>query len=122
MINNIKEQDSLISICTSEYDTLKTSDTSEKEQHSLTSLTENVDIDIKIDCKDLDSLLSVGESSDYESFKYNDEDSFAEDLFRKRIDLNRVEESRYEEIPVVRNWRASAETVIGKYILLISSV
>ncbi|XP_030032429.1 UPF0518 protein GJ17503 isoform X2 [Manduca sexta] len=129
--NNTKELDSLISICTSEYDTLKTSDTSEKEQHSLTSFTENAD-DSKtndnqnIDEKDVDNFmnhtsdvkendnLSMGESSDYESFKYKIEENgegYAEDLFRKSFE--KPETVREYEVPFIRSWRASAESIIG---------
>lgn len=132
---NAKEQDSLISICTSDYDTLKTSETSEKEQHSLTSLTaclstlngdETKHIDSS-DVKDRDDLsmnqasdvkdadnVSIGESSDYESFKYKSEedgDNFAEDLFRKSF--QKVQNNRLYEVPLVRNWRASVESIIG---------
>ncbi|KOB78621.1 Uncharacterized protein OBRU01_02111, partial [Operophtera brumata] len=100
---NTKEQDSLISVCTSEYDTLKTSDTSEKEQHSLTSLTDVVETDVKVEVNgNHDSLISIGDSSDYESFK-NYDDVFAEDMFRKRIE--RVEETREYEEMAVRSWR-----------------
>lgn len=134
---NAKEQDSLISICTSDYDTLKTSETSEKEQHSLTSLTaclstlngdETKHIDSS-DVKDRDDLsmnqasdvkdadnVSIGESSDYESFKYKSEedgDNFAEDLFRKSF--QKVQNNRLYEVPLVRNWRASVESIIGQF-------
>ncbi|KAJ0172140.1 hypothetical protein K1T71_012113 [Dendrolimus kikuchii] len=111
-------EDSLISICTSEYDTLKTSESSEKEQHSLTSLTENVEPEMKIadnenqtDTKEHDSLISVGDSSDYESFKYkDDEDGYAEDLFRKSFVHDEICEGE-SEMP--RSWKATAESIVG---------
>ncbi|CAK1594025.1 unnamed protein product [Parnassius mnemosyne] len=107
-----KEQDSLISVCTSGYDTLKTSGTPDKEPHSLTSLleetesTKNVNeqqnvndqqnVSDQQNCndqqnsegKDHDSLNSVEESSGYDSFKFRMEEneegeSYAEESFRK---------------------------------------
>lgn len=110
----VKELDSLIS-CTSGYDTLKTSDTSEKEPHSLTSLLENETEKANQMEKEIDSI-SAGESSDYESFRYkedSEDDSFAEESFRKWLD--KVDSVEFDgEVPLVRSWRASAESIIGK--------
>ncbi|KAJ8711841.1 hypothetical protein PYW08_008795 [Mythimna loreyi] len=116
-----KEQDSLIS-CTSGYET-KTSDSSEKEQHSLTSLNEQMneqESEVKTEMvnegkEQHDSLTSTGESSGYESFKiYKDvegDEGFAEELFRRSF---AKQEREYEgEVPVIRSWRASAESIIG---------
>ncbi|XP_022836488.1 UPF0518 protein v1g243165-like, partial [Spodoptera litura] len=110
-----KEQDSLIS-CTSGYET-KTSDSSEKEQHSLTSLNEQEN-EVKTELNELkehDSLTSTGESSGYESFKYKEgegDEGFAEELFRRSF--VRKEDNGYEgEVPLIRSWRASAESIIG---------
>ncbi|CAH0677881.1 unnamed protein product [Spodoptera exigua] len=110
-----KEQDSLIS-CTSGYET-KTSDSSEKEQHSLTSLNEQEN-EVKTELnevKEHDSLTSTGESSGYESFKYKDgegDEGFAEELFRRSF--VKKEDNGYEgEVPLIRSWRASAESIIG---------
>lgn len=131
--NNIKEtkeienqtpvrEDSLISICTSEYDTLKTSESSEKEHHSLSSLNENVESDAKltsnenhVDGKEHDSLISFGDSSDYESYKYkgDDDEGYAEDLFRKSF-VDEVQCEREFEPP--RSWKASAESIVGPLI------
>ncbi|RVE49313.1 hypothetical protein evm_006026 [Chilo suppressalis] len=113
-VHALKEQDSLIS-CTSGYDTLKNSDTSDKEPHSLTSLLEQETEKVNADLKEQDSV-SLGESSDYESFRYkedNDEENFAEDVFTKSVD--RVENPvEYDgEVTLVRSWRASAESIIG---------
>ncbi|XP_026735300.1 UPF0518 protein GJ17503 isoform X2 [Trichoplusia ni] len=116
----IKEQDSLIS-CTSGYET-KTSDSSEKEQHSLTSLNEqelkNEQHDVneqQNEGKEHDSLTSTGESSGYESFKYKEVDGdegFAEELFRRSFAKREARE--YDgEVPLIRSWRASAESMIG---------
>lgn len=113
-----KEQDSLISVCTSGYETLKTSDTSEKEPHSLTSL--NVEEESKAsEGKEHDSLTSIGESSGYDSFRYKDGDdeAFAEDIFRRSFSKERTRE--YEEVPLVRSWRARAESIIGKNSLIL---
>ncbi|XP_073959855.1 FHIP family protein AGAP011705-like isoform X2 [Choristoneura fumiferana] len=101
-----KEQDSLVSICTSGYDTLKTSDTSEKEPHSLTSLNEAENVDNEnSDAKDRDSLISIGSDSDK-----NDE--FVEDVFR--MCFMKVEEREYDGEPnLIRSWRASAESLVG---------
>lgn len=113
-------EDSLISICTSEYDTLKTSETSEKEQHSLTSLTENVEPELKIavnenqaENKEHDSLISIGDSSDYESFKYkgDDDEGYAEDSFLKNFSHEEVSEN---EVEPPRSWNASAESIVGE--------
>lgn len=115
-----KEQDSLISVCTSGYETRKTSDTSEKEPPSLTSLQENGETDKgtnehqNSDSKH-DSLTSIGESSDYCGFRYKTEEGedFAEEAFKRSITKpERVRE--YDEVPLVRSWRASAESIIGK--------
>ncbi|XP_063548322.1 FHIP family protein AGAP011705 [Cydia strobilella] len=105
-----KEQDSLISNCTSGYDTLKTSDTSEKEPHSLTSLNEadeQEQQDVNGDGKDRDSLISTGSDSDK-----NEE--FVEDSFRMcflKMDRD------YEEVPVIKNWvaggRVSPASLVG---------
>lgn len=110
-----KEQDSLIS-CTSGYET-KTSDSSEKEQHSLTSLNEQ-ESEVKTELnevKEHDSLTSTGESSGYESFKYKEgegDEGFAEELFRRSF--VKKEDNGYEgEVPLIRSWRASAESIIG---------
>ncbi|XP_022815359.1 UPF0518 protein GF15501-like isoform X1 [Spodoptera litura] len=110
-----KEQDSLIS-CTSGYET-KTSDSSEKEQHSLTSLNEQEN-EVKTELNELkehDSLTSTGESSGYESFKYKEgegDEGFAEELFRRSF--VKKEDNGYEgEVPLIRSWRASAESIIG---------
>ncbi|XP_063896834.1 FHIP family protein GF15501 isoform X1 [Helicoverpa armigera] len=113
-IPTTKEQDSLIS-CTSGYET-KTSDSSEKEQHSLTSLNEQeseVKTEQPSEGKEHDSLTSIGESSGYESFKYKDVDEgFAEELFIKSFVKRDARE--YEgEVPLIRSWRASAESIIG---------
>uniref|UniRef100_A0A2A4K0J7 FHF complex subunit HOOK-interacting protein C-terminal domain-containing protein n=1 Tax=Heliothis virescens TaxID=7102 RepID=A0A2A4K0J7_HELVI len=113
-IPTTKEQDSLIS-CTSGYET-KTSDSSEKEQHSLTSLNEQeteVKTEQPSEGKEHDSLTSTGESSGYESFKYKDVDEgFAEELFIKSFVKRDARE--YEgEVPLIRSWRASAESIIG---------
>lgn len=76
----------------------------------MTSLTEVVENEIKDE--NHDSLISGGDSSDYESFK-NYDDVFAEEMFRKKI--SRVEETRgYEEVPS-RSWRISVESIIGVY-------
>ncbi|CAH2095477.1 unnamed protein product [Euphydryas editha] len=121
----MREQDSLVSVCTSGYDTLKTSDTSEKEPHSLNSLNEVAENSkvIEQQCnetKDSDSLTSFGESSGYDSFKYrvdeNEDDGFAEDSFRKSF-VKSTDTRMYDEVPSVRNWRVSAETIIGPLIL-----
>ncbi|KAL0868371.1 hypothetical protein ABMA27_007888 [Loxostege sticticalis] len=113
-VNAVKEQDSLIS-CTSGYDTLKTSDTSDKEPHSLTSLLEQeTEKANQMDEKEGD-CLSVGESSDYESFRYkedNEDEGFAEESFRKCFDKDNAVEFD-GEVPLVRSWRASAESIIG---------
>ncbi|XP_026332235.1 UPF0518 protein GF15501 isoform X3 [Hyposmocoma kahamanoa] len=117
-----KEQDSLISVCTSGYDTLKTSDTSEKEPSSLTSLNENGETekgtnDHQNSDSKHDSLTSVGESSGYDSFRYKteegeDSEAFAEEAFKRSI--GKPERAReYDEVPLVRSWRASAESIIG---------
>lgn len=59
----MREQDSLISICTSGYDTLKTSGTPDKEPHSLTSLLDETDSPKgENETKDHDSISSVGET------------------------------------------------------------
>lgn len=118
-----KELDSLISVCTSGYETRKTSDTSEKEPSSLTSLNENGETEKgtnehqNSDSKH-DSLTSIGESSGYDSFKYKAEDredseALAEEAFKRSIGKpERLGE--YDEVPLVRSWRASAESIIGK--------
>lgn len=60
--------------------------------------------------KEHDSLISIGDSSDYES--YDDSDMCVEEMFRKR--LGKVEEARdFEEFTTIRTWRRSAETIIG---------
>lgn len=115
---NIKEQDSLIS-CTSGYET-KTSYSSENQPHSLTSLNEQDETKIEQtsevlnEIKEHDSLTSLGESSGYESFKYKegeDSEGFAEELFRKSFVRREIKEQQGE--PLIKNWRASAESVIG---------
>ncbi|XP_059051686.1 FHIP family protein AGAP011705-like [Achroia grisella] len=116
----VKEPDSLIS-CTSGYDTLKTSDTSEKEQHSLTSLVENIEekpCEQVSEVKDHDSLTSVGESSGYESFRYRLEESeenegYAEESFRKIFSKSMNDESYEAEMSPVKSWNSSAESIIG---------
>ncbi|XP_053615503.1 FHIP family protein GJ17503 isoform X2 [Plodia interpunctella] len=127
----VKELDSLIS-CTSGYDTLKTSDTSEKEPHSLTSLNENeekqekeIDFEEKIE-KDVTDSVSVNSvndeekndvsefESDYDSFRFkeSEDEGFAEESFMKSI--KDVDAQEFDnEVPLVRSWRASAESVIG---------
>ncbi|XP_063832443.1 FHIP family protein GH13096 isoform X1 [Ostrinia nubilalis] len=112
-VHALKEQDSLIS-CTSGYDTLKTSDTSDKEPHSLTSLLEQETEKANQLEKEGDSL-SVGESSDYESFRYkddNEDEGFAEESFRKYFDKENAVEFN-GEVPLVRSWKASSESIIG---------
>lgn len=68
--------------------------------------------------KDSDSLTSFGESSGYDSFKYrvddNEDDRFAEDSFRKSFIVKNSDTTMYDEVPSVRNWRVSAESIIGK--------
>ncbi|XP_045454423.1 FHIP family protein GH13096-like [Melitaea cinxia] len=122
----MREQDSLVSVCTSGYDTLKTSDTSEKEPHSLNSLNEVAESSkvMEQQCnetKDSDSLTSFGESSGYDSFKYrvddNEDDGFAEDSFRKSFVIKNSDTTMYDEVPSVRNWRVSAESIIGPLLL-----
>ncbi|XP_047537499.1 FHIP family protein GJ17503-like isoform X1 [Vanessa atalanta] len=119
----LREQDSLVSVCTSGYDTLKNSDTSEKEPHSLNSLNEVAESS-KVseqqcnETKDPDSLTSFGESSGYDSFMYrideNEDEGFAEDSFMKSFVKSTVTVTReYDEMSSVRNWRASAESIIG---------
>lgn len=115
-----KEQDSLIS-CTSGYDTLKTSDTSEKEQHSLTSLVEIIEeksTEQVTEEKDHDSLTSIGESSDYESFRYRleeseDNEEFAEESFKKIFSKSENNVTYESEVPSVKSWKTSAESIIG---------
>lgn len=166
-----RREGSLVSICTSGYNTLKTSDTSEKEQHSLSSLNEEnkekiikandetksdsekeqnslsslIEICDKVETpcrskvygKELnltflndvvrcenehDSLTSIGESSGYDSFRYrledNDDEGFAEETFRKRFLKNGHSHSEdgkeYDEVSGLRNWRVSAESIIGE--------
>ncbi|KAJ2954859.1 hypothetical protein O0L34_g3177 [Tuta absoluta] len=121
--HNVKEQDSLISLWTGGYDTQKTSDTSEKEQLSLTSFNET-DADKTNDAldgngKEHDSLTSIGESSGYDSFRYKAEEGdesegFAEDSFRRSFSKCAPERPRpyHTEVPP-RNWRAQPETIIG---------
>ncbi|XP_060805971.1 FHIP family protein GJ17503 isoform X2 [Amyelois transitella] len=126
----VKEMDSLVS-CTSGYDTLKTSDTSEKEQHSLTSLSEHVEVkndndntsnkSVSFEEKHSDTSVkndnvsetSLGES-DYESFRFKEfeDEGFAEESFMKSIEDEKVQEFE-SEVPLARNWRASAESIIG---------
>lgn len=69
---------------------------------------------IDIEVKDHDSLISTGDSSDYESlYKDDDSDECVEEMFRKR--LGKMEETReYEEVATARTWRRNAETVVGK--------
>ncbi|CAB3233314.1 unnamed protein product [Arctia plantaginis] len=113
-----KEQDSLIS-CTSGYET-KTSDSSENQPHSLTSLNEQDEAknepvsEVLNEGKEHDSLTSLGESSGYESIKYKegeDSEGFAEELFIKSVRKKEVTE--YNGEPLARNWRASAESSVG---------
>ncbi|XP_075984477.1 FHIP family protein GJ17503-like isoform X2 [Anticarsia gemmatalis] len=117
-ITHTKEQDSLIS-CTSGYET-KTSDSSENQPHSLTSLNEQDEAkneqtsEVLNEGKEHDSLTSLGESSGYESFRYKegeDSEGFAEEVFRKS--LGKREAREFDGEPLVRNWRASAESIIG---------
>lgn len=171
-------QDSLVSLCTSGYNTLKTSDMSEKEQHSLSSLNEEnkvlekqikvndetksdsdkeqnslsslneicdttkvetpcrsktegkglnltflTDVNSKFDNDNHDSLTSVGESSGYDSFRYrledNEDERFAEDSFRKRfLKSSLIQDVKdYDEVCGLRNWRVSAESLIGPLLL-----
>ncbi|CAF4880714.1 unnamed protein product [Pieris macdunnoughi] len=122
---NIKEAehtiDSLVSICTSGYDTFKTSeksDTSEKE-NSLNSLTEEKEgkecLEEKqqvIDEKENVSLNSFGETSGYNSFlKVDCDEGFAEDSFRKSFEKE-PEEFSEGEVPV-GSWRVSTDSIIG---------
>lgn len=58
------------------------------------------------DAKDRDSLISMGSDSDK-----NDE--FVEDVFR--MCFMKVEEREYDGEPnLIRSWRASAESLVGK--------
>lgn len=65
-----------------------------------------------------DSLTSLGESSGYDSFRYKteegeDSEAFAEESFKRNVGKpERVRE--YDEVPLIRSWRASAESIIGK--------
>ncbi|XP_039759985.1 UPF0518 protein GJ17503 isoform X2 [Pararge aegeria] len=118
----VREQDSLVSLSTSGYDTLKNSDTSEKEPHSLNSLNEVAESH-KVadqqcetnDSKDHDSLTSFGESSGYDSFRYrvddNEDEGFAEESFRKSF-VKCCDVRNDDEVPSV-NWRASADSMIS---------
>lgn len=126
-----KEQDSLISVCTSGYETLKTdtqnSESSEKEPNSLTSFVDNDKIETQTsECtKEHDSLTSIGESSGYDSFRYRaDEqeegDGFAEENFWKYTEVGECIQEYDSEIPVSRCWRSSAETIIGKCFIFIT--
>ncbi|XP_061379790.1 FHIP family protein GJ17503-like isoform X2 [Danaus plexippus] len=113
---HMREQDSLVSLSASGYDTLKNSDTSEKEAHSLSSLNEAVENrSDNNETKDQDSLTSMGESSGYDSFLYRvddqDDEGFSEDSFKKSIISVKQEVREYEE--PVKSWRVSAETIIG---------
>lgn len=121
---NSKEQDSLVSLSTSGYCTLKNSDTSEKEPHSLNSLIEVADTGKEAnqqctsDSKH-DSLTSIGESSGYDSLYRvddNEDEGFAEESFRKSFVKGDVGEC--DEVPCL-NWRASADTLIGEFNLQI---
>ncbi|XP_038207512.1 UPF0518 protein v1g243165-like [Zerene cesonia] len=112
-------EDSLVSICTSGYETLKTSDTSEKE-HSLNSLVEEKEDVVEKDMggdkedgnKEHDSLTSFGESSGYDSFKYRDEcEGYAEDSFKKSFEKEGDDGSDCDA--PVRSWRINVETIIG---------
>ncbi|XP_034836130.1 FHIP family protein GJ17503-like isoform X1 [Maniola hyperantus] len=117
-----REQDSLVSLSTSGYGTLKNSDTSEKEPHSLNSLNEVAETSKVVDqqcesndSKDHDSLTSIGESSGYDSFRYrmdgDEDEGFAEESFRKSV-VKCSDVRDYDDAPAV-NWRASAGTLIG---------
>lgn len=117
-----KEQDSLVSLSTSGYCTLKNSDTSEKEPHSLNSLVEVVETGKEAtqqctsDSKH-DSLTSIGESSGYDSLyrvEDNEDEGFAEESFRKSFVKADVGEC--DDVPCI-NWRASADTLIGEYLI-----
>ncbi|KAG7309133.1 hypothetical protein JYU34_005055 [Plutella xylostella] len=121
--SSAREPDSLISICTSGYETLKTSDTSEKEPHSLTSLVEDIEPALLIEMlksnadlnKELDSLTSFGSSGD-DSLKcrLDDEDSgFSEDLFAKTIRKVESGGRHFDGDVPMRSWRASAESIVG---------
>lgn len=74
--------------------------------------------------KEHDSLTSTGESSGYESFKYKEgegDEGFAEELFRRSF--VKKEDNGYEgEVPLIRSWRASAESIIGEFLAALSSV
>ncbi|CAH2216455.1 jg24376, partial [Pararge aegeria aegeria] len=125
----VREQDSLVSLSTSGYDTLKNSDTSEKEPHSLNSLNEVAESH-KVadqqcetnDSKDHDSLTSFGESSGYDSFRYrvddNEDEGFAEESFRKSF-VKCCDVRNDDEVPSV-NWRASADSMISKFLNFIT--
>lgn len=108
-----REQDSLVSVCTSGYDTLKTSETSEKEPHSLTSLNEEK----TGEGKEHDSLTSFGESSGYDSLRFRNEDNEDSDIYAEESFLKsfvKVPSSVVDEEVPVRSWRVSAESIIGK--------
>ncbi|XP_050679290.1 FHIP family protein AGAP011705 isoform X2 [Leptidea sinapis] len=111
--NATREQDSLVSICTSGYETLKTSDTSDKEPHSLNSLIDGADKNYE-ETKELDSLSF--ESSGYDSFKYKDycelsDTVYSEDSFRKCFEKSQDSVGDIE-MPL-RSYRIGAETMIG---------
>lgn len=99
---------------TSFTDNIDEAKVSENPYSDVSKGDDNVSIN-KNEFKERDNV-SIGESSDYESFKDNkpDEQSegFAEDLFGKSI--VRDENEREYEVPVMRSWRASAESIIGE--------
>ncbi|XP_072933245.1 FHIP family protein AGAP011705-like isoform X2 [Epargyreus clarus] len=114
-----REQDSLVSVCTSGYDTLKTSETSEKEPHSLTSLNEEK----TGESKEHDSLNSFGESSGYDSLRFRNEDNedsdtYAEESFWKSF-VKVPPSVMDDEAPSVRSWRVSAESIIGPLLTIL---
>ncbi|CAH2054269.1 unnamed protein product, partial [Iphiclides podalirius] len=108
-----REQDSLISVCTSGYGTLKTSGTPDKEPHSLTSLLDEDGTrgEQSGDGKEQDSITSDGACCD-------DAEQFAEDSFMRGLAKHRSGECEVET-PSVRCWRASAEAVIGPLLCIL---
>ncbi|XP_041983152.1 FHIP family protein CG3558 isoform X2 [Aricia agestis] len=104
-----KEPDSLISICTSGYDTIKTSEASEKEAHSLNSLNEAEKNGMED--KEHDSLTSISDEFDSFRFRDDDDEGFCEDSFMKSI-AKTPEDKSYEEVHYL-SCRVSADTIIG---------
>ncbi|XP_052744395.1 FHIP family protein AAEL005291 isoform X2 [Bicyclus anynana] len=124
-----REQDSLVSLSTSGYGTLKNSDTSDKEPHSLNSLIEVTDGNKEVnqqcdanDSKEHDSLTSIGESSGYDSFLFcraddAEDEGFAEASFMKSF-VKCCDDRDCDEAPVV-NWRASADSLISPLLAMV---